>query len=44
MLRGRKGDDFESVCRRLTDTAPPAVSRGVSTYVDQWKAAGRLEK
>jgi hypothetical protein len=44
VLRGRKGDDFESVCRRLTDTAPPAVSRGVSTYVDQWKAAGRLEK
>jgi hypothetical protein len=41
VLRARRPDDFELICRRLTDSAPPAVSRGVSTYVQQRKAATR---
>jgi hypothetical protein len=39
VLRSRRPADFESVCRRLADSSPPAVSRGVSTYLEQWTAA-----
>jgi hypothetical protein len=38
VLRGRKPAEFEQVCRRLTASAAPAASRGVSTYVEQWRA------
>jgi len=37
VLRGRDAARFEETCRRIIDAGPAAVSRGVATYVRQWK-------
>ena len=37
VLRARDAGRFEETCRRLIAAGPPPVSRGVATYVEQWK-------
>lgn len=37
VLRARDLEQFEATCRQLIETGPPAVARGVLTYLQQWR-------
>ncbi|HEV3484001.1 MAG TPA: hypothetical protein VG106_01235, partial [Vicinamibacterales bacterium] len=38
LLRGQSGEDFEARIRSMLQIAPAHVARGLSTYLDAWKA------